>query len=107
MILRVIFSITLLFVSVVNAGQDPMRPPNWINQVQSTPVESTKINLQQILISANRKVVIINDRIFREGQSIGGNKIIEIDATQIKIRRGGVSKIIKLLPSTKGESSEI
>ncbi|HCM05171.1 MAG TPA: hypothetical protein DIC30_04075 [Oceanospirillales bacterium] len=100
----IIFS---LFVSDAHAGQDPMRPPNWGNPIHSSPIQNETINLQQILISKDRKVVIINDKIFTEGQSINGNKIIKIEADQIKIRRRGVSKVIKLLPSTKGVKREI
>jgi hypothetical protein len=94
-------------VSDAHAGQDPMRPPNWVNQVNSSPIQNERINLQQILISKERKIVIINDKILREGQSINGNKIIKIEAEQIKIRRRGVSKVIKLLPSAKGVKREI
>ena len=107
MILSVAFSIILLSISAVHAGQDPMRPPNFMNRVDSSPAKNETINLQQILISDKRKTVIINGQIFKEGQSFSGNRIIEIEAEQIKIRRGGINKIIKLLPSTKEVNREI
>lgn len=100
-------TLLLVFVCVVHAGQDPMRPPNWTNQAPRSPSTSARIDLQQILISKDRKIVIVNDKILQEGQLIDGYKIIEIDAKQIKIRRAGVNKIIKLLPITKGENREI
>jgi hypothetical protein len=106
-ILTLVCSITLLSVSAVHASQDPMRPPNWVNRVDVPSTKKEVINLQQILISDKRKTVIVNGQIFKEGQSFNGNRIIEIEAEQIKIRRRGVNKIIKLLPSTKGVSREI
>ena len=84
-----------------------MRPPSWTKQKPTSSVKNESIKLQQILISEDRKVVIINDQILMEGQSVSGMKITKIEATQVMFRRAGVSKIIKLLPVAKGVKHEI
>lgn len=89
------------------AGQDPMRPPNWARKAATPSVSMEKIKLQQILISKDRKLAVINDRVLQEGQRIAGVTVIEIEASQIRIRRGGVNKIIKLLPTTKEVNREL
>ncbi len=83
------------------AGQDPMRPPSWVKQRPVENVKNEAIELQQILISKDRKIVIINNQVLKEGNTIVGMKIIKIEAAQVVLRRAGVNKIIKLLPATK------
>ena len=88
-------------------GQDPMRPPHFSNPSKSRITKKEPIILQQILMSKDRKIVIVNDKILHEGQSISGAIIIKIEANQIRIRRAGVNAVIKLLPATKGMNREI
>ena len=102
-----IFSSLLILGTSAYSGQDPMRPPSWTKQKPTSSVKNESIKLQQILISEDRKVVIINDQILMEGQSVSGMKITKIEATQVMFRRAGVSKIIKLLPVAKGVKHEI
>lgn len=97
-----------VFLAAANhAGQDPMRPPHLSSPSGSKAVKVEPIRLQQILISKNRKIVIINDKILQEGQSIAGAKITRIETYQVRIRRAGVNEIIKLLPATKDVNREI
>ena len=91
----------------ISAGQDPMRPPNWARKGVAPSVSTDKIKLQQILISKNRKLAVINDKVLQEGQRIAGATVIKIETGQIRIRRGGVNKIIKLLPTTKEVNREL
>lgn len=105
---EVLFLMGMLIISDVGyAGQDPMRPPHFSNQSTSKVVKKEPIRLQQILISKDRKIVIINNKMLQVGQSISGAKITKIEANQISIRRAGVNKIIKLLPVTKEVNREI
>lgn len=101
------YLLALMLAVSTYAGQDPMRPPSWIKQKSISKVKSGSIKLQQILISKDRKVVIINNQILKEGQSISGMKITKIEATQVMFRRAGVNKVIKLLPAAKGVKHEI
>lgn len=84
-----------------------MRPPSWTKQKPTSSVKNESIKLQQILISEDRKVVIINNQILKEGQSIAGMKITKIEAAQVIFRRAGVNKVIKLLPAAKDVKREI
>ena len=104
----IIFCAGLLMVSAAGyAAQDPMRPPHFSNPTESRNTKKEPIVLQQILISKDRKIVIVNDKVLQEGQSISGAKIIKIEANQIRIRRAGVNGVIKLLPFTKEIYREI
>jgi hypothetical protein len=89
------------------AGQDPMRPPNFSGRTEVSAIEREPIELQQILISKDRTVVIINNKILQEGQTVAGARIIEIEASQVSIVRSGVKKVLKLLPVTKEVNREI
>ncbi|OUS39893.1 hypothetical protein A9R00_08810 [Oleispira antarctica] len=97
----------LVLGSSTNADQDPMRPPSWVKQKSMSSVKSKGIKLQQILISKDRKIVIINNQILTEGQSIAGMKITKIESAQVMFRRAGVNKVIKLLPASKEVKREI
>ena len=104
---RIIYSLLIMLSACISAAQDPMRPPNWAKSSEVSSVATEKLELQQILISVNRKLVVINDKVLQEGQTVSGVRIIEIEAGQIKIRRGGVNTIVKLLPATKEVSREL
>lgn len=103
---KIIYGILILTCTSAFSDQDPMRPPSWGNTVEVMSVSKEKIKLQQILISEKRKIAVINDQVVKEGQKIAGVTIISIETNQIKIRRGGVIKTIKLLPTTKDANRE-
>lgn len=89
------------------SAQDPMRPPGWGRAVEINSISPDKIKLQQILISQERKIAVINSKVVKEGQSIAGATIVKIEKNQIRIRSGGVIKVIKLLPTMKGVNREL
>lgn len=103
----IIFTVFLMLASTTHAGQDPMRPPSWIKQKPSVSVKSKGIRLQQILISKDRKIAVINNQVLKEGQTIAGMKITKIEAEQVIFRRAGVNKVIKLLPASKDVKREL
>lgn len=109
---RFITSILALFLitldtGVSHAGQDPMRPPSWFGSSKAVPTVKSKINLQQVLVSDNRRIAIINNMILKEGDAISGIKILTIESNRIKVRQAGIEKYISLLPTAKEVNSEI
>ena len=103
----IVYGLLMFTCASAISGQDPMRPPNWGNTVEVINVSAEKINLQQILISKTRKIAVVNDQVVKEGQKIAGVTVVKIETNQIKIKRGGVVKTIKLLPATKGVNREL
>ena len=101
MIGNVACGVLIVFSGSIFADQNPMRPPSWAKKPAASNVVIEKINLQQILISENRKLAVINNKVLQEGQVVAGVTVVEIKIGQVRIRRGGVSEIIKLLPPTK------
>ena len=82
---------------------DPTEPLQ--KAVDKTQIESkiaeektilTRLNLTSILISHNRKVAIINNRIVREGERVNGIKIIAITPKAVRLKGDGKEYQVKL-----------
>jgi MSHA biogenesis protein MshK len=84
------------------SAQDPMRPPNWIMDSQTMSTRSIEpLTLQQILVSKNRKIAIINEKIVTEGSSIAGGKVLKISDEWVRVIRAGRSVTLIIAPTTK------
>lgn len=108
---RLTFRIVLILIVISHqgalAGQDPMRPPSWFGKKTVEPKAVEELELQQILISKDRKLAIVNNRILREGEMVLGAKILLIETNKVRIRRAGIEENILLLPKSKEVNSEI
>ena len=65
---------------------DPMRPPTADAEV-ATPSKQRTLVLSGIVIGADRRIAIINDRALRVGDRIGGATIDSIDRNGVALRR--------------------
>lgn len=65
--------------------KDPTRPP-FFAPVTKTKV-TEKLTLGSILVSPSREIALINGRWLKVGDKIGGNKVIDITANTVKIKR--------------------
>lgn len=67
---------------------NPLEPSHY--QQKKTPKKFTPkpLILQSIVRNATNPYAIINDRIYREGQSINGLKIIHIQSDRVKLANG-------------------
>jgi len=83
------------------AAQDPMRPPSWMTGSGTTKARNEKLNLQQILISSDRKSAVINNKLVNEGDSIKGAKVKKIDRERVIVMRSGRRQILRLVPKIK------
>ena len=87
---------------ILSSAQDPMRPPSWMKSTSiKSPGKTRKINLQQILISKDRKVAVINETLVTEGEKIAGGKVKQISEQWVKVERGGRTMTLRITPTTK------
>ena len=59
--------------------QDPMRPPHFNPSSPAVTAVAQPWNLTEILISGDRRVAIINDKLVKAGDTINSAKIISIN----------------------------
>ena len=100
-----LFVIGTYSVAVV-AAQDPMRPPSWMTGSNKTKVRGERLNLQQILISNDRKSAVINNVLVNEGDIIKGAKVKKIDRKRVIVMRSGRRQILRLVPTIKENINE-
>ena len=108
---RNIINIPLLLISLVvtsnSFSQDPMRPPSWMtgNKVE-TSNKGRALNLQQILISKDRKLAVINEVVVTEGERVSGARVKSISEQWVKVTRSGRTITLRITPTTKVYSRE-
>ena len=97
----------ILVLSGLSYSQDPMRPPSWMTGPKSTSTsKASKLDLQQILISKDRKVAVINETLVTEGERIAGARVKQISTQWVKVVRAGRTKTLRITPTTKEYRSE-
>jgi hypothetical protein len=75
--------------------QDPMRPPAP-PQAAGAEGPDTGFSLTAVLVSASRRLAVVNGRIHREGDRINGEQIVAIEPGSILIRRGGTDVRVRV-----------
>lgn len=81
---------------------DPTRPPAVLSAPPpgtALPAQDAGLQLQSILVSkrANgRRIAVIDGKMMREGERIGGALVETIRPTEVVVRRGKVRKTLKL-----------
>ena len=108
---RKVMKTLLIMLGILSAypsfAQDPMRPPNWVaGSRNENNNNASTLNLQQILISKNRKIAIINEKVVIEGDKIDGAKVINISDKWVKVVRAGRTITLRITPTTKEYSRE-
>lgn len=76
---------------------DPTRPPGYAFGGVPRSAHRTGWNLSQILIAPDRRQAIINGHSVREGDYVGGARVVEILPSEVKLRRKDRAFSIKLL----------
>ncbi len=80
--------------------RDPMRPPNAPAAATSHIGAPSSLQLQAVMGSGQSRVAIVNEKVVRVGDTIGGALITEISAEAIHYSRGG-KQLVASLPNTK------
>ncbi len=94
---------SLVAAARAQALSDPMRPPSYAaaagaaDTVSGDPAQGG-IVLQSIIVSAGRKLAVINGRAYRTGDRFGEARIAAISASAVTLRQAGKTRVITLLP---------
>lgn len=81
---------------------DPTRPPSApIGGSAAVQEEITGTQLQGILFSSGRKVAVINGIMVPLGGMVGEAKLVGISETQVVLKKGDETEVLKLFPSAE------
>ncbi len=80
--------------------RDPMRPPSAPAATLARPGVPSSLQLQAVMGSGQSRVAIVNEKVVRVGDTIGGALITEISAEAVRYSRGG-KQLVASLPNTK------
>lgn len=98
--LKAMIAMMLLIVPVsLQALEDPTRPPG-ASLLTSAEADATGMQLTSILVSAGRRLAIINGQTVRQGQQVGNARVVKIEPTAVIVVQNGERKRLALLPST-------
>lgn len=82
--------VLLFTVMLGHAFRDPTQPVGYVGRVTS----SSGFQLQSIIYGKNRKEAVINQQIFREGDTVNGAKIVAIHRDFVVLSQN--AKIVEL-----------
>jgi len=92
-------SAVLMLVCAVNAFAlaDPTRPSGFVESATSTESTQAPMRLESVLISANRRVAVINGKTCRVGERVDGATVIAIHSDRAVLVRGETRITLPLL----------
>jgi len=77
---------------------DPTRPPSAAEEAGGEGLPPGP-RLESVLISPQRKLAVISGREVRLGERFGEGRVVRITPTEVAIRRGGETEVLRLFPS--------
>jgi hypothetical protein len=81
---------------------DPTRPPDAVPDgpaaVRAGPM------LESVLIAPDRRIAVISGRQVRLGDEFDGGKIVRITESEVSIRNGESTEVLKLFPEVEKRS---
>lgn len=98
----VLFCLPLPGLAQAPLQGDPTRPPAVLNAPApgtALPAPEAGLQVQSILVSkraGGRRIAVIDGKMVREGQRIGGALIETIRPTEVVVRRGTARQTLKL-----------
>ena len=98
-------SMTAMPGAAVENLPDPTRPPAALGIPAGDLVASAGPVLQSILISGTRRHAIIDGRIVRVGDKVGGAQVAEIKQGEVVLKDEKQSQTLHLFPPTDGAVS--
>jgi MSHA biogenesis protein MshK len=85
---------------------DPTRPPTIMHSDAAGDAAQPSGRLQSILISATRKLAVIDGVTVPLGGKVDGATLVAIDETEVKLKRGELIETLKLYPNIERQSVE-
>jgi MSHA biogenesis protein MshK len=108
-------AIALTAISGMASAQnmtDPTRPPNEpapsgapAGPVGAAAAVSASPELQGILLSAQRRVAVIDGKTLRVGERLGDATLVALSETSATLKRGERLETLRLLPATVGKKA--
>ncbi len=93
-------SIYAAFVNAEKGVSDPMKPPvNYVKNKKASSNNKTYWHLSAILVSAERKLAMINNKLLAVGERVNGAKVKAIYANRVELDVDG--EIIIVNPPVK------
>lgn len=77
---------------------DPTRPPGAVEEA-GPEGQPTGPRLESVLISPHRTLAVIGGKEVRVGERFGEGRVVRITPTEVAIRRGGETQVLRLFPS--------
>jgi MSHA biogenesis protein MshK len=84
------------------ALRDPTRPPNDAG-IQSGEAAPAANQLQSVLISSGRRVAVISGQAVPLGGMYGEAKVVKITETEVVLKKGTETEVLKLYPDVDKE----
>jgi MSHA biogenesis protein MshK len=77
---------------------DPTRPPSASPGAPQDDAPAGAPQLQSVLISPGRRLAIISGNTVALGDAVGDAKVVKITETEVVLRRGDETEVLKLFP---------
>jgi MSHA biogenesis protein MshK len=88
---------------------DPTRPPGSTNEA-SPAAGSEELTsgprLQSVLIAQGRRVAVINGTTVSLGGMVGDAKVMKISETEVVLRRGQETEVLKMYPGIEKQATK-
>jgi len=92
--------VSVTCVQAVSALEDPTRPPAKPTAAHAK-VQRAMPQLKSILVSPQRRIAVIDDRVLAEGERTAGYELVRIDSRAVVVRLGGGELITLSMASNK------
>lgn len=92
--------------ATAQALTDPTRPPNITAETVGSAASDGAAILQSILISSQRREAIINGKTVRVGDKVGNARVASITETDVVLRDGKNSQVLKLFPNIEKKRAD-
>ena len=105
MIVPLAAGLTLALFSLTSAAQplrDPTRPPPGafaVSKAGGKPVARKTMTLQTVLISPQRRTVVISGRVMSIGDRMDGYRLVEIREAEVVMRGSKGTRTLRLYPA--------
>jgi MSHA biogenesis protein MshK len=85
---------------------DPTRPPSFSGVPFDGVAAPAGPVLQSIVLSPKRRLALINGKLIGIGDRVGAATLVAIEIDSVRLREGGGTKVVKLLPEVRKRDAE-
>ena len=79
---------------------DPTRPPNAPDDAPASDGAPAGPRLESVLIAPDRRIAVISGKQVPLGGKFGEGRVVRINETEVAIREGGVTRVLRLFPES-------